>query len=316
MVELSVVVPAYNSEACLAELNRQVADALRGRSYELILVDDRSTDNSWDVIKRLCGQDTSLTGIRLRKNAGQDNAILCGLRKARGEFVVIMDDDLQHSPYDIHRLHEHCLTYDLDACYARFSIHKHAWWKRAGSWLNGKLAEAVIAKPKNLYLSPFKIVRKEVVAEVIKYTGAFPYVDGLILNITHALGQVEAVHNARYRGKSNFGLAKSVLVFMRVATGFSVWPLRFSAGVGMVCSVCGFMLALFYLLQYTLRDRRVEGWATLVILQLIIGGVLLFSIGLVGEYLGRLYLNSNGKPQATIKEVCSGERPCSPEEEA
>ena len=306
MVELSVVVPVFNSEACVEELSRQVADALRGLAYELILVDDESTDNSWAVIKGQCEKDKAVTGIHLRKNAGQDNAILCGLRRSQGEFVVIMDDDLQHSPYDIPVLYEQCRRCDLDVCYARFSAHQHTWWKKAGSWLNGKLAEVVIAKPKHLYLSPFKIVRKEVVTEIVKYTGAFPYVDGLILNITHALGEVPATHNERYRGKSNFGLAKSVLVFMRVATGFSVWPLRFSACVGMVFSVCGFALAIFYILQYALWERRVEGWITIVTLQLVIGGLLLFSIGVVGEYLGRLYLNCNGKPQATVKEICKG----------
>ena len=126
MVELSVVIPVYNSEACLEELNRQVADALRGKVYELILVDDQSRDNSWTVIKGLCEKDRAVTGIHLRKNAGQDNAILCGLRRARGEFVVIMDDDLQHSPYDIPLLHEPFRTRDLDVCYARFSTSKHA----------------------------------------------------------------------------------------------------------------------------------------------------------------------------------------------
>ena len=307
MVELSVVVPVYNSEGCLEELSRQVAEALRGLSYELILINDQSTDSSCDVIKRLCQTNKAVTGVHLRKNAGQDNAILCGLRRARGEYVVIMDDDLQHSPYDIPLLYAQCRAGDLDVCYARFSINKHAWWKRAGSWLNGKLAEVVIAKPKHLYLSPFKIVRKEVVAEVVKYTGAFPYVDGLILNITHALGEVAATHNERFCGKSNFGLAKSVLVFMRVATGFSVWPLRFSACVGMMFSLCGFALAAFYILQYALWERRVEGWITIVTLQLVIGGVLLFAVGIVGEYLGRLYLNCNGKPQATVKEVCGWE---------
>ena len=306
MVELSVVVPVYNSDACLEELARQVAYALHGKTYELILVDDRSTDSSWHVIKRLCENSTSVIGIRLRRNAGQDNAILCGLRKASGEFVVIMDDDLQHSPNDILALHEQCRSLDLDVCYAHFPTNKHAWWKRAGSWLNGKLAEVVIAKPKHLYLSPFKIIRKEVVAEVIKYTGAFPYVDGLILNVTHAIGEVGATHSERYRGKSNFSMSKSVLVFMRVATGFSVWPLRVSSFVGMVCSLCGFALALFYILQYVFLRQHVEGWITLVILELFIGGLLLFSVGLVGEYLGRLYLNCNGKPQATIKETCNG----------
>jgi undecaprenyl-phosphate 4-deoxy-4-formamido-L-arabinose transferase len=306
MVEVSVVVPVYNSDACLEELKRQVAEALQGKRYELILVDDRSIDNSWGVIIGLCDKDTAIVGIHLRKNAGQDNAILCGLRRARGEFVVIMDDDLQHSPYDIPLLLEQCRTRDLDVCYARFSIHRHALWKRAGSWLNGKVAEIVIGKPKNLYLSPFKIMRKEIVEEVFKYPGAFPYIDGLILNITHALGEAGATHNPRYSGKSNYSLAKSILVFMRLATGFSVWPLRFSAGIGFVFSVCGFGLALFYILQYAFLERRVEGWITIIVLQLVIGGLLMLLVGLVGEYLGRLYLNCNGKSQATIKEIRNG----------
>jgi len=307
MVELSVVVPVYNSEACLEELNRQIADALSGIPHELILVDDQSSDGSWQVIRRLCQRDPTITGIGLRKNAGQDNAILCGLRRARGAFVAVMDDDLQHSPYDIPALYGRCKALDLDVCYARFPVIKEAWWKKAGSWLNGRLAEVVIAKPKHLYLSPFKVMRREIAEEVVKYTGPFPYVDGLILGVTRNVGQTDLPHNERYRGKGNYTMAKSVLVFLRVATGFSVWPLRFSSYLGITCSLCGFALALFYLIQYLFLKHRVEGWITLVIVQLVMGGLLLFSIGVVGEYLGRLYLNCSGKPQSTVKEICGGE---------
>lgn len=306
MVELSVVVPVYNSERCLEELHRQVTDALRDKTYELILVNDQSADGSWCVIRRLCDSDQAVMGINLRMNAGQDNALLCGLRRARGLFVAVMDDDLQHSPYDILALYEQCKTRDLDVCYARFPVIKEALWKKAGSWLNGKLAEIVIAKPKHLYLSPFKVIRQEIVAEIVKYTAPFPYVDGLILGVTRNVGEIAIAHNERYCGKGNYGMAKSLLVFARVATGFSVWPLRFSSYIGMAFSLCGFALALFYLVQYALLDQSVEGWITLVIVQLVLGGLLLFSIGVVGEYLGRLYLSCNGKPQATVKEICGG----------
>lgn len=306
MVEISVVVPVYKSEECLEELHRQVADALAGVSYELILVDDESPDNSWGVIRRICAGNPSVVGIRLRKNSGQDNAILCGLRQAKGRFAAIMDDDLQHSPYDIPALRRACLDRSWDVCYAHFAVMRHAWWKRLGSWLNGKLAQLVIHKPKGLYLSPFKVVRREIVDEVVKYIGAYPYVDGLILNVTHTVGQIEAAHNERYKGRGNFGLARSLLIFMRVVTGFSVWPLRFSACFGLVLASCGFGLALFYVAQHFWGDHQVEGWATIVVLQLLIGGTLLVSIGLVGEYLGRLYLNCNGKPQATVRERCNG----------
>ncbi len=304
MVEISVVIPVYNGEPCLKELVRQTAEALRDYSHELILVDDQSTDGSWGVIRRLCESDQKLVGIRLRKNAGQDSAILCGLRQAQGLFCVIMDDDLQHAPADIPALYNQCRDHAWDVCYARFPARKHIWWKRVGSWITGKLAELVIAKPRHLYLSPFKIMRREIVAEIVKYTAAFPYVDGLILAITHNIGQIEVAHHERQLGQSTYGMTKSVVVFMRVATGFSVWPLRFSTCIGMACSLGAFFLALFYLAQYARSGHRVEGWITIVILLLLLGGLLLMSVGVVGEYLGRLYLNSNGKPQSTIKEVC------------
>jgi undecaprenyl-phosphate 4-deoxy-4-formamido-L-arabinose transferase len=302
MVDISVVVPVYKSEGGLVELCHQVSDALRGKRYELILVDDQSPDGSWAAIKKLCEADSSVVGIRLRKNAGQDCALMAGLRQVRGTFAVIMDDDLQHSPYDIPRLLEACVTYEWDVCYAHFVSFKHVWWKRIGSWLNGKLAEIVIDKPKHIYLSPFKVLRHEIVEEVVRYTGPFPYVDGLILNVTHRLGHVDTAHNPRYQGESNFGLTKSVKVFMRLMTGFSIWPLRFAARVGMWFALFGFSLVIFYLLQYLVWEHRIEGWMTIVSLQLIIGGTLLLSIGLVGEYLGRLYLTCNGKPQSTVSE--------------
>jgi undecaprenyl-phosphate 4-deoxy-4-formamido-L-arabinose transferase len=217
-----------------------------------------------------------------------------------------MDDDLQHAPADIPRLVARCESLELDVCYARFAELKHAWWKRVGSWLNGKLAEVVIAKPKHLYLSPFKAIRREVVSEVVKYTGAFPYLDGLLLNITHNMGEIDAVHGARFSGPSTYSLSKSVLVFMRVATGFSVWPLRFSALVGSILACTGFALAIFYWVQYVVWEHHIEGWMTIVSLQLLIGGTLLLSIGLVGEYLGRLYLINSGKPQATVCATVNG----------
>jgi len=306
MVELSVVIPVYNSEACLEELYRQLADVLRGHEHEVIFVNDQSADHSWSVIKRLCEKDASVTGISLRKNVGQDNAVLCGLRRARGNFVVIMDDDLQHSPYDIIALYDRCRSSDLDVVYAHFPVLREAFWKRAGSWLNGKLAEIVIAKPKRLYLSPFKVMRRAIVEEVIKYTGPFPYVDGLLLEVTRYVGQIDVPHRDRFQGDGHYDVSKSMLVFLRVATGFSVWPLRFSSYAGMTCSLIGFVLALFYLLQHVALRNHVEGWITLVILQLILGGLLLFSVGVVGEYLGRLYLNANGKPQSVVKELCGG----------
>ncbi|MBP7637745.1 MAG: glycosyltransferase family 2 protein [Kiritimatiellae bacterium] len=309
MVELSVVIPVYNSEGCLEALHRQLGEALRGIAHEVIYVDDQSTDASWPTLCRLCADDPSRVGLRLRKNVGQDNAILCGLRRARGAFVVVMDDDLQHAPSDIPALYAGCRERDLDVCYARFKVLKEAWWKRAGSWLNGKMAEHVIGKPKGLYLSAFKVMRREIAEAVGAYAGPFPYVDGLILSVTGQVGQLDVEHRPRHQGSSTYTPGRSLLLFLRVATGFSVWPLRVASCAGMVCAVCGFALAVFYLAEYALRQHRVEGWITLVVLHLIIGGMILFAIGVSGEYLGRLYLTCSGKPQSSVKEACGGKAP-------
>lgn len=307
MVEISVVVPVYKSEDCLSELNRQIVAALQKKyTFELILVNDQSPDNSWQVISRLAEEFSNVVGINLRKNAGQDNAIMCGLARAQGEFVVIMDDDLQHSPFDIPTLCAECRRRDLDICYARFPIKKHAIWKNFGSWLNGKISELVIGKPAEIYLSPYKIIRLDVVKEVIKYTGPFPYVDGLIFSVTHNVGQTDVEHHMRFSGESNYNLVRSIKVFLKVATSFSVVPLRISSFIGMVSSVAGFILAGYYLYEYFANTYKVEGWTTLTVLFLVIGGAILFSIGIIGEYLGRAYLNLNGKPQYVIREIRNG----------
>ena len=307
MVEISVVVPVYNSEDNLAELNQQIIAALAGRfSFELVLVNDQSRDGSWDVIARLAKEYAHVVGVNLRKNTGQDSALMCGLAHATGLYCVIMDDDLQHSPGDIPLLHATCKNKNFDVCYAQYSVKKQKLWKNAGSWFNGKMAELVIGKPADLYLSPFKIITCDIAREIMNYRGPFPYVDGLIFSVTCNIGQTQVEHHNRFRGKSNYNLVRSLQVWLKVATGFSVIPLRISSCIGMVSAVSGFVLAFYFLLVHLWGSRHVEGWTTLTVLLLIIGGLILFSVGVVGEYLGRAYLHLSGKPQYIVREVCRG----------
>ena len=173
---ISVVVPVFNSADCLPELTRRIHRALQD-NYELILVNDHSSDNSWEVICSLFREYKTVAGVNLRINSGQDNALMAGLQQTRGDFVVIMDDDLQHAPEDIFQLYDQCLG-GYDVCYADFSKKKQAWWKNLGSWFNGKMGEFILNKPRHIYLSPFKIIRKEVVKEIYRYNGPYPYIDG------------------------------------------------------------------------------------------------------------------------------------------
>jgi undecaprenyl-phosphate 4-deoxy-4-formamido-L-arabinose transferase len=302
MKDLSIVIPVYNSQDNLAELARQIQDALSDMRYELILVNDGSKDRSWDVIVELCHVYPDIIGVNLRKNSGQDNAIMAGLSYATGNYTVIMDDDIQHSPYDILKLYDECRK-GYDICYANFFKKNQALWKNLGSWFNGKIADILIDKPKHIYLSPFQIIRKEVVDEVLKYRGPYPYVQGLLLQITGNVTQITIEHHERFQGRGNFNFFRSLSVFFKLATSFSVYPLRIASLFGFLVASLGFALAGYYFIDYFLSDHKVEGWLTLVLINLIIGGMVLASIGLIGEYMGRMYLSLNAKPQYTIKET-------------
>ncbi|MBI5219671.1 MAG: glycosyltransferase family 2 protein [Bacteroidia bacterium] len=302
MKEISIVIPVYNSQGNLKELNRQIRDALQGVEYELILVNDGSTDNSWDIIKELVKNEKNITAVNLRKNFGQDNALMAGLKFVTGHYIVIMDDDLQHSPYDILTLYNKCRE-GYDICYARFMKKNQTVWKNFGSRMNGAFARFLLQKPKGVYMSPFKIVRSEVVKEILKYSGPFPYLEGLLLQVTGNVTCVNATHQKRYSGKGNFNFIRSVSVFLRTLTSFSVMPLRLATLIGFITSILGFLGAFYYLIEYIFISKTVEGWTSLIISTLIIGGLLLMFMGLIGEYLGRIFLAMNNKPQYSVCEV-------------
>jgi undecaprenyl-phosphate 4-deoxy-4-formamido-L-arabinose transferase len=303
-MELSIIVPVYRSEACLPELARRVHDAVGPHvaDYELILVNDASPDASWQVITSLASSLPSVVGINLRKNVGQDNAIMAGLHHASGEAVVIMDDDLQHDPADVPALCR-ALRGGFDVAYAAFEHKRQALWKNLGSWFNDRVAVIVLGKPKHVYLSPYKAIRREVVNEIVKYDGPFTYVDGIIFNITSNITQVPATHHARFAGRSNYNLLRSIRVWLKLATGFSVIPLRIATIIGGVISFCSFLAALFFVIQALVLDRIPEGYPSLIVTLFFLGGMQLMGLGAVGEYVGRIFLTQNKTPQFTVKNV-------------
>ena len=300
--EISIVVPVYNSHECVAELSRQIEDALKDFSYEQIMVNDCSRDSSWDEIKKVCSQNKNVIGINLRKNGGQDSAILTGLNYSHGNWVIIMDDDLQHSPYDIPKLYEEAQK-GYDVVYANFDSKKQKLWKNLGSWFNGKISEIALQKPKEVYLSPFKILCRGVVQEMTKFNNLFPYIDGLIFQVTRNITQIPIEHHKRELGKSNYNLAKSIKVFLRMLFGFSTMPLNIASYTGFISAIVGLILAIIYAVDYFMGKADVTGWTTLVILILILGGGILVSLGIIGRYLGQVYLTVNNQPKFVIKET-------------
>jgi undecaprenyl-phosphate 4-deoxy-4-formamido-L-arabinose transferase len=303
-MELSIVVPVYRSADCLDELARRVRDSVGERfgSYELILVNDASPDHSWDTISALTATYPFVVGLNLRKNVGQDNAIMAGLHHAAGSTIVIMDDDLQHDPADIPVLHR-ALSAGYDVVFAAFDQKRQAVWKNLGSWFNDLVAMIVLGKPKNVYLSPYKAIRREVVDEIVKYDGPFTYVDGIIFNITSHITQVPATHHRRFAGRSNYNLLRSIRVWLKLATGFSVIPLRIATFIGGAISLLSFLMASFFIIQALVLDRIPEGYPSLIVTLFFLGGIQLMGLGAVGEYVGRIFLTQNRTPQFTVKNV-------------
>ena len=303
--QVSVVVPVYRSEDCLDKLVEALTVAFEesGRTHEIVLVNDCSPDRSWDKIVALAEQYPTIRGVNFRKNFGQDSALMAGLRTARGGIAVIMDDDLQHDPKDMELLLKK-VEEGFDVCYARFVHKKQALWKNLGSWFNGKVANIVIEKPDEVYLSPYKAIGRAVVDEIVEWDGPYPYVDGLLFRATANITQVDAEHHERHAGESNYNLIRSINVWLKLATSFSLVPLRIATYLGFGFSSIGMLLALFFLLKKLFFDTGSPlGWPSTMVAIQVLGGVQLACLGLIGEYLGRVFLHLNKRPQYVVKET-------------
>lgn len=305
---LSIVIPVYRSADCLEALVAAVGDALisLGGQYEVILVNDCSPDESWSVIEHLCRCHANVVGVDLRRNFGQDNALLTGIRLARGQYIAVMDDDLQHDPKDIPSLV--CgLEAGFDVVYGQFRRKRHQLWKKLGSWFAGKVAEWVLDEPRDIYLSPYKVFRREVADLICNYHGAEPYIDGLLLQVTSRITQVPVEHRPRYCGKSTYTLWESIRIWTRIAFSFSVKPLRVVTVLGLAFSVLGVLLGIAVIL-YRLSSpesfpESTAGWASLIIALLFLGGIQMIFFGILGEYAGRTYLRVNDQPQTAVRVI-------------
>ena len=301
---ISIVIPVYNSEKILPSLVDRLANAIEGQRVlaEVILVCDASPDNSWNVIRQLVQRHAFLRGIELMKNSGQHNAIMAGLAASRGEYVVLMDDDLQHPPEEIPRLIE-AISQGFDVCYTNYLNRKHAGWKRLGSWLNGSVANFLLDKPHDVYLSSFKCLHRRVVDQIIKYDGPYTYIDGLILGVTRRIGVVDIEHRSRHEGKGNYNLRRSISLWMKMATNFSVLPLRVSTLLGLGLASLSGIAGIFIVIAKIVHPDLQAGWASLLCAVLLGSGVQLASLGIIGEYVGRIFMKINGKPQYVVREV-------------
>ncbi len=304
-MDLSIVIPVYKSAEILPLLVKEIEMKVKFvKNFELIFVNDASPDSSWKVICQLKKKSKFIRGINLMRNFSQHNAIMAGLNEARGDIIVMMDDDLQHSPEDIKKMYEKMINDKLDVCYAQFFKKKHALWKNIGSRFNDIIANILLNKPKGVYLSPFKVINRKICDLVVQYKGPYPYIDGIILSVVDhkRIGLIDLNHYKRVSGFGNYTLFKSISLLTKMATGFSVLPLRISAYIGFIICCFSFLLAIIYFIQKLIFDALPVGFTTVILLILFFGGGQLMCLGIIGEYIGRMYLNVNSKTQYAIRD--------------
>lgn len=300
---LSIVIPVYRSARILSSLVDEIEKVCTKSDcidkFELILVCDSSPDDSWQVIENLASEKDFVRGVCLRRNAGQHNATMAGLGLSQGMYVVVMDDDLQHPPDAIPLLIA-ALKQGADVCYTRYRNRQHRAWKKLGSKFNDWVANVLLSKPKNLYLSSFKALRRGVVLEVTRYQGPFAYIDGLILDVTRNIVSIEIDHQARHSGEGGYNFRGSISLWLKMATGFSVVPLRLASMMGLLIAYISFFFLVFVVVTRLVNPSLSVGWPSIISVVLFLGGVQLVGIGIIGEYVGRTYLVVNRKPQYVI----------------
>jgi glycosyltransferase involved in cell wall biosynthesis len=305
---LSVVIPVYNGARTIGELVHALAAIDIPGGLEVVLVNDGSSDDSLAVCRALVAEKiVPVTLLNLSRNFGEHNAVMAGLRAAKGDFIVTMDDDLQNPPSEVKKLFEYTRDGGFDVVYTRYEAKQHEGWRNLGSRFNGFVADQLLAKPKGLYLSSFRCISAFVVREVTRYTGPFPYVDGLILQTTQTIGRLTVMHLPRAEGRSNYTMRRLIRLWMNMALSFSILPLRVATLLGFMLGGLG-VLGFVAVLIEAMTGAPPIGWSSTVSLILILSGCQLMMLGIVGEYVGRLFVTINGRPQAIVREVIEAEK--------
>jgi glycosyltransferase involved in cell wall biosynthesis len=304
-VALSIVIPIYNSEKTISRLVNELISHLNDNyKLEIVLVNDNSIDQSEDICISLFEKYRSIVKFySLSKNVGEHSAVMAGLNKVTGDYAVIMDDDFQNPVSEVIKLVDFAFKNTTDVVYSYYEKKEHSLIRNLGSWFNDKVANLMLGKPKGLYLSSFKILSKFIVNEIIKYRSPFPYIDGLILQITDNIGTLEVQHNARQEGRSGYTMKKLISLWMNMFTNFSILPLRFSIMLGLLFAVIGLASGIYTIIEKISNPNLPVGYAALFFAISMFAGVQLIALGMVGEYVGRIFISLNSRPQYTIKKI-------------
>jgi undecaprenyl-phosphate 4-deoxy-4-formamido-L-arabinose transferase len=244
-----------------------------------------------------------ITFVNHARNYGEHNAVLSGWRQARGLHIVNLDDDGQNPPAEAVRLWRHACEHGLDVVFGHYEDKQHVWWRNLGSWFTNRMTDWALDKPPGFYLSSFRCVTAFVAREVAQHTGPYPYIDGLILQVTQRIGSLTVHHAERQTGESGYTVRRLIRLWMSAWVNFSVLPLRLATLLGLVMAAAGLVgLAVVVWLRFT-QQGPAFGWGSLMAALLIFSGTQLVMLGLIGEYVGRMFLTVNQRPQSVVREV-------------
>lgn len=304
-MKISFVVPCYRSEKTLEVVVREITDKMlemKQADYEIILVNDCSPDNTFGIIRNLCAKDKRIIGISHAKNFGQHAALMAGFSFVSGEVVVCLDDDGQTPANEVDKLLAK-IDEGYDVVYAEYAHKQHSGFRNWGSHVNKIMTEVMLGKPKELYISSYFAARRFVVDEMLNYKGAYPYVIGLVLRTTRNICNVPVNHRERMEGNSGYTLGKLLGLWMNGFTSFSILPLRIASYGGSIIALIGFIYAIYVVIRKICCPSTMIGWSSTIAIILIIGGFILLVLGLIGEYVGRVFLTVNNSPQYVIRDI-------------
>ena len=307
---VSFVIPCYRSEATLPGVIREIQDTMgkmTDYSFEIVLVNDCSPDGTFSVIRQLCQENDNIVGIDLARNFGQHSALMAGFHYVKGDVIVCLDDDGQTPADEADRLLAG-ITGGADVVYARYGKKHHSGFRNWGSHVNELMTRVMLGKPKDLYLSSYFAAKKFVVEEMLRYEYAYPYVIGLVLRTTKNIINVDVEHRDRQAGVSGYTIGKLFNLWFNGFTAFSVKPLRIATVTGAGCALVGFAYGIYTIIKkiFINPPDLVTGFSALMSVLVFMGGMMMLMLGLLGEYMGRMYISMNNSPQFVIRE-CIGE---------
>jgi glycosyltransferase involved in cell wall biosynthesis len=303
---VSFVIPLYHSAETIGAVVHDLEALSIPGGHEIILVNDGSTDRTGDICRelvRLARPDVPIILIEHARNFGEHNAVLTGWRHASGTYIVNLDDDGQNPPSEAARLSEHARATGLDVVFGHYVEKRHSAWRNLGSWFTNRMTDWALDKPRGFYLSSFRCVSAFAARQVLDYAGPYPYLDGLLLQVTQRIGSIDVRHDPRRAGRSSYTLRRLVRLWLSAWVNFSLLPLRLATLAGLALGATGFV-GLGVVVWLWWHDRGPDyGFGWLMTALLIFSGTQLVVLGLIGEYLGRMYLTVNQRPQAVVREI-------------